>query len=563
VIRSTAGLLLRNLRRNPRPAVLAAFGVMLGVASLAFFVALGTGLQRNVLDRIYVVNRFEVVPRTVDIGVFRTSGLFGAAGFQREDVARIAAVPGVVRVFPKQDIAFSAYAFGGETILGETLWTELVGDGMPAELGPDDLHEVGDPNAFVDWEAERICSDDATCAPGSSCIDQVCAPVACQPDDEIWAGSDAGALERLADDVSRGAGIRRRNLEIRRVEGDVARPWRLVVNTGEALEAQAVAARSPHARGGVAVDFEAQSCDRPSYCHPQRRVCVMPVPVLASRLLLELYNTNIQNVLAEAEGPAPPRLSESALIGLSFGARLGEGFLGQAYGDDGARVPVETIRLRLVGFSDQAIPVGVTVPLPYVQRWNARFADAERASRFDSVLVETADSASLHRAVDVVTRELGYDIDARYRDAERASLTLALVTGVLGLFSALIVGLAGLNVANTFLMIVGERRREIGVMRALGARRRLVTALVLGEAAVVGLLGLVLGLLVAVGAMWAVDGVFTRAVPDFPFKPDTLFALRGIHVVAAALLAQAACLLGALVPARRAAALDPVEATRP
>lgn len=561
------GLALRNLTRTPGSQLMAASGVVLGVATFVFFVALGQGLRHNVLDAIFVVNQFEVVPRSLEIGAFRTRGLFGAGtGFSQATVDQIAAFDGVAEVYPKQNIALPAYAFGGESILGETLWTELVGDGIPPALVADDVSIAPtDPAAFVDWDAVTACTGGTACAPGSECADGVCVQTACVPDDEVWAASDAATVERLADQVSRDARIRRRNLEVRDAGAAVApsERFRLVVNTGETESAQQALRRDGLAPG-VAIDLERSGCaTAPSYCQAEERVCRMPVPVLASRVLLELYNTNVQGILAaSSDAPAIPQLTERAFIGLEFGARLGEGFLGQSRGQGGDAVRPTTLRLRVAGFSTRAIPVGVTVPLGYVERWNAEYGDADRIGQFDSLLVETVDSRALHGVSDRVVRELGFALHPRYEDAQRASLVLTLVTAGLGLLSLLIVGIAALNVMHTFVMQVSERRREIGVLRAVGATRSQVIGLVLLEAVVVALVAWCLAMGAALGAMHLADQGFASSVGDFPFKPTTLFDVEPWLVWGSLMLALGSCVLGAWVPALRSAAIDPIEALR-
>jgi ABC-type lipoprotein release transport system permease subunit len=120
-------------------------------------------------------------------------------------------------------------------------------------------------------------------------------------------------------------------------------------------------------------------------------------------------------------------------------------------------------------------------------------------------------------------------------------------------FLAILVG--GLGVMNTLLMTVLERTREIGVLRALGWRRRRILSMILKEALLLGLLGGAVGILVAfslaylfslipmygslITPRWAVD-IFLRAI--------LVAVLLGIF--------------GGLYPAYRAVRLQPVEALR-
>jgi ABC-type antimicrobial peptide transport system permease subunit len=94
-------------------------------------------------------------------------------------------------------------------------------------------------------------------------------------------------------------------------------------------------------------------------------------------------------------------------------------------------------------------------------------------------------------------------------------------------------------------------------LRALGATPGDAAALVLWEAAVVGLAGGLLGLGGALGAARVADRVALRLLPAFPGRPETLFALSPTLAAAALGLALFSALAGALAPARLAARLDP------
>jgi putative ABC transport system permease protein len=114
---------------------------------------------------------------------------------------------------------------------------------------------------------------------------------------------------------------------------------------------------------------------------------------------------------------------------------------------------------------------------------------------------------------------------------------------------------AMLGVANTVLAIVLERRREIGVLRALGTTRRQIGRIVACEAALIGLVGTALG--VATG--FGVSLILIRVVNVQSFGWTIGFWWEPTEVLAAAGLAFAAALAAGWLPARYAARSPLVE----
>jgi putative ABC transport system permease protein len=162
-----------------------------------------------------------------------------------------------------------------------------------------------------------------------------------------------------------------------------------------------------------------------------------------------------------------------------------------------------------------------------------------------SAAIETA-VAPLHRVSIVSNRGLKTEVLDVFDQTFAITRALDLV--------AMIV--AALGVASTVLAIVLERRREIGVIRALGASPVQVRRVVLWEAGLIGLLGATLG--VAVG--FAVSLVLIKVVNVQSFGWTILFSWRVPEVIAAALLAVASAMVAGWIPARYAANMVYLEA---
>lgn len=118
----------------------------------------------------------------------------------------------------------------------------------------------------------------------------------------------------------------------------------------------------------------------------------------------------------------------------------------------------------------------------------------------------------------------------------------------------IVVAVAGVALLNTLTLSVTERRREIGVLRAMGASRRFTLRTVLAEAAGIGFVGGVLGLLFGLTDQWLfsmISGDVMNFRVGFRLSPMALAFTAG---------ALAICLLGSVPPARRAARLNIIEA---
>ena len=135
--------------------------------------------------------------------------------------------------------------------------------------------------------------------------------------------------------------------------------------------------------------------------------------------------------------------------------------------------------------------------------------------------------------------------------AERVASTTQIITALLGAVAAVSLLVGGIGIMNIMLVSVTERTREIGVRLAIGATAREVLLQFLIEAVVLGCMGGLLGMLIAIGASWG----FTHFM-GVPYEFDPV--INFVSFVFAALTG----IIFGFFPARRAASLDPIEAVR-
>ncbi|MFW5991499.1 MAG: ABC transporter permease, partial [Candidatus Nanoarchaeia archaeon] len=134
---------------------------------------------------------------------------------------------------------------------------------------------------------------------------------------------------------------------------------------------------------------------------------------------------------------------------------------------------------------------------------------------------------------------------------------IALLNGILVAIAGVSVFVAAVNIANTMYTSVIERTKEIGVMKAIGARNSYIAMIFMGESGILGLLGGVIGIslgyvVAVIGGRIAEEAGYGLLTPYFP-----LWLIIGCLLFAFGVGA-----LSGLLPALQAAKLKPVDALR-
>ncbi len=269
-----------------------------------------------------------------------------------------------------------------------------------------------------------------------------------------------------------------------------------------------------------------------------------PIPAIAATRLLEIYNKTF------APARNLPQLSPTMVVGFAFPIEVGRSFVTQTTAG-----PITPGQLQLVGVSDRGLLAGVTIPLVTAVRLNQ--AAGLDSTSYSAVTLQAEDASAVPRIVAAV-RQMGFRVDDQERRmAENAGAAVTVTTSAMALLSALICLLAASNIAHALSASVRARAKELGVMRAVGASRRDVRALVLAEAATLGLIGGLCGTAFAIAASFGIDAAAAHLLPPFPFKPDTFFVLPWFVAVGGVALGVLSSLAGAFLPSRAAAAIDP------
>ncbi len=173
-----------------------------------------------------------------------------------------------------------------------------------------------------------------------------------------------------------------------------------------------------------------------------------------------------------------------------------------------------------------------------------------------------AKSPSQVEALEESIKNLGFNAFSLLDASKSLRTFFSVFDLLLGIFGSLALAVATLGIVNTLVMAILERRREIGVLKALGAADSDVQQLFFVEAGVMGFLGGILG----VGFGWLLGRAISFGTNVYlkrqSLNPIDISSVPGWLVFLALLFAVMVSLLAGLYPASRAAKLNPVDALR-
>ena len=221
----------------------------------------------------------------------------------------------------------------------------------------------------------------------------------------------------------------------------------------------------------------------------------------------------------------------------------------------------------------------IYIPLPAARAWSDRYRNsisevAFRLARESGMLKDDETEGYGMAIVRVTDPDVLPDVQRRLNELGFSSFSIVdqlkelrtvflILNSALGLLGGISLLVASFGIANTMIMSILERTREIGIMKAIGAEDREIKLIFFVEAGLIGLMGGVAGALAA----WAIDAVANRLAYRFILQPRGVsyvdfFALPPYLWLGAIMFAVAVAILAALYPAARAARIDPVKALR-
>lgn len=218
--------------------------------------------------------------------------------------------------------------------------------------------------------------------------------------------------------------------------------------------------------------------------------------------------------------------------------------------------------VRAVSSARIFLPTGLAENLNVLQFSDLRGATRSSKERTYVSLAVRVDSPGRVEEVQNAIKKMGFRTFSVFDAARNLRRFFAVLDLFLGIFGSLALAVASLGIVNTLVMAILERRREIGIMKAVGASDADVKRLFFVEAGVMGAFGGALGVLLGWGLGRTINWATNLYLERQQLPPEQIWSVPWWLVAAALGFAVLVSLISGLYPAARASKLDPVQALR-
>jgi len=182
---------------------------------------------------------------------------------------------------------------------------------------------------------------------------------------------------------------------------------------------------------------------------------------------------------------------------------------------------------------------------------------------YNSIEVECKDMTDVAKVNDNINKKLVYGTYANLDRSDSLGSTMAVIKGILIAAGVIVLLVSAIGVINTMTMIVYEKTKSIGIMKAQGASKKHINAMFLVQAGVLGFIGGIVGTVLALIASLGLDHyVIGQLKAKGITEIEKLFYTPLWAILMAIGFSILVCLIAGILPARRAAKLNPVDSLR-
>lgn len=274
-----------------------------------------------------------------------------------------------------------------------------------------------------------------------------------------------------------------------------------------------------------------------------------PYPVVIPNQIIQLYN------YAVANSSHLPAIKKDFLIGKEINIHLNYStfFPQQQYAK-------QSIKAVIVGASDKVNMFGITIPDALIHKWNkALYEDYE--NMYLELYVQT-DSPENNSLVGEEIEKMGYETRYVQKDINAIEENFFYLKLVVFIISFIITVTAAISITNTFFSSVTERKREIGILRAVGATPTHILTLFIQEAALIGLISGFIGTGLGYLITKVMDLALLPKAENLGLELKSIFATSFLMFSELIAFAVIISIIAAILPAAKASRMHPVDALR-